>query len=605
MALDTSPHLAVPLSDRALGRRRLIDVAMGRTPADTLVVGGRLVNVATAEIYAADVAIAGERIAAVGDVGYTRGAETHVIDAGGRFVTPGLVDGHLHMYHSYLGVPEFTEAMLRHGVTTTADAFYGQGIVGGLEAIKWFKDAFNRMPLRVLFLVPVLAYLQNRELGLTPTPGVDVPTMFEMLDWPDCYGLEEPPFLPIVNAWPEFLELFEAALDRRKVITGHASGIDFRQTQAYVAMGCATDHETVDVEDALRKVRAGMKLLIRQGSGCTDVPQVVRALTEHGVDPRSLAFSVDVASPEKLVTEGGIDENIRVAIAHGVPPVTAVQMGTLNVAEGFFAQQDVGLIAPGRYADVLLVDDLPSFAIQRVIAGGRVVVEDDRLVETLPGVEYPASFYGTVRLPKPLDAGDFAIPCPGEASGADVRVIGISEGSLVSEERQHRVAARHGVLTPSLDDDVLLLAMVDRHGKGTGAGVGFVQGFGLKRGAIASTVNAVCENIVIVGTDAADMAVAANTLAEAGGGKVVVADGEVLSLVNLPVLGLIAEAPLDEVMAAFDGAFAAIRSLGCALRSPFSQLEFCFACGEIGDIKLSEEGLVRVHPPERLSVVLG
>jgi adenine deaminase len=586
------------------GRRELIDVAMGRQPADVVILGGRLVNVATAEIYEAGIAIKGQRIAAVGDVAYTRGEDTEVIDAAGRFLVPGLVDGHLHMYHSYLGVREFVQVMLQHGVTASADAFYGQGIVGGVEAVRWFKDAFDAMPLRNLFLVPCLAYLQNRELGLTPTPGVDVQDMFDMLDWPGCYGLEEPPFLPIVDGWPEFLDLFEATLDRRKVITGHASGIDFRQTQAYLAMGCSTDHETVDVADALTKVRSGMKLLIRQGSGCGDVPEVIKALTEHGVDPRSLAFSVDVASPEKLVTEGGIDENIRVAIARGVPPIQAIQMATINVAEAFFAQQDIGLIAPGRFADVLLVDDLASFAIQRVIVGGRTMVQDGCLVGEIPSVEYPASFFGTVKLPAPLRAADFTIAVDSGADTVEVRVIGVTEGSLVSHERRQRLDVRDGRIQASVPDDVLHLAMVDRHGKGTGVGLGFVHGFGLERGAIASSVNAVCENIVIVGTDAADMAIAANRLAEAGGGKVVVADGQVLSLVELPVLGLLADAPLDEVMRSFEQIFAAIRALGCDLQSPFSQLEFAFACGEIGDIKLSEEGLVRVHPPERLDVVV-
>ena len=257
-----------------MSRRDLIDVAMGRAPADLLIRGGNLVNVSTGEIYPAEVAIKGERIAAVGDVGYAKGEGTEILDAGGRFLTPGLIDGHLHSYHSYLGAEEFTEGLLRHGVTATADGFYGQGIVGGMEAIRFFKEAFERMPIRLIFLVPVLSYLQNRELGLTPANGIEPDEMIKMLDWPNCYGVEEPPFLPIVEKYEEFLELFEATLERRKVITGHAAGIDFRAIQAYAAMGAATDHEAVDPDDAVAKARAGIKLLIRQGSGCYDVPEV-------------------------------------------------------------------------------------------------------------------------------------------------------------------------------------------------------------------------------------------------------------------------------------------------------------------------------------------
>jgi adenine deaminase len=587
-----------------MSRRDLIDVAMGRSPADLLIRGGNLVNVSTGEIYPAEVAIKGERIAAVGDVGYTKGEGTEILDAGGRFLTPGLIDGHLHSYHSYLGAEEFTEGLLRHGVTATADGFYGQGIVGGMEAIRFFKEAFERMPIRLIFLVPVLSYLQNRELGLTPANGIEPDEMIKMLDWPNCYGVEEPPFLPIVEKYEEFLELFEATLDRRKVITGHAAGIDFRAIQAYAAMGAATDHEAVDPDDAVAKARAGIKLLIRQGSGCYDVPEVIRAFTERGIDSRAMGFCADVASPEKLMNEGGIDENVRVAISRGVPPVTAIQMATINNAEIFYAQQEFGVVAPGRYADILLVDDLVEFSIQRVMVGGRTVVRDGELVVELPKVSYPRSFYDTVELERPVRPDELRATHDADASSVTVRAIGVTDGSLETDERHIELPVVDGVIQPDLGQDVVRLAMIDRFGKGTGIGVGFVQGFGLRHGAFASSVNAVCENLVVVGTNAEDMALAVNRLAEIGGGKIVVADGEVKALVELPLLGLLAEDRLDVVMEKFQSAFAEIKALGCELRSPYSTLEFCFACGEIGHIKLSEEGLVNTDPPAKLELVV-
>ncbi|MGH8943554.1 MAG: adenine deaminase, partial [Acidimicrobiia bacterium] len=248
-------------------RRELIDVAMGRTPADLVIEGGTLVNVSTAELYPAGVAVKGDRLAATGDVAYTKGPDTRVIDAAGLHLSPGLVDGHLHQYHSYIGVNAFVEALLSHGVTATADAFYGPGIVGGLPAIRFLKEAFDKMPIRLLFLVPVLSWLQNRELGLTPTPGISPEEMLEILDWEGCYGLEEPPYLPVVEHYPEILDLFDETLARRKVITGHAAGISDHQLQAFVAVGAYTDHETVTAEDAVAKARAGMKLFMRHGSG--------------------------------------------------------------------------------------------------------------------------------------------------------------------------------------------------------------------------------------------------------------------------------------------------------------------------------------------------
>jgi adenine deaminase len=576
-----------------MSRRDLIDVAMGRTPADTLIEGGSLVNVSTAEIYQAGVAIKGDRIAAVGDVAYTKGPKTTVIDAGGRYLTPGLIDAHLHMYHSYLGVTEYAQTMLTHGITATADGFYGQGIVGGMDAIRFFKDAFAATPLRVIFLVPTLSYLQNRELGLTPASGISVEDMFAILDWPDCRGLEEPPYLPITEKFPEFLDLFEAALDRGKVITGHAAGITFRQLQAYVAMGTYTDHESTEHHDGLAKVRAGMKLLMREGSGANDSAELVRIFTEHGVDTRSLAYSTDLASAEKLAKEGGVDQHIRVAISQGVPPIKAVQMATINAAEIFGLHHDLGSISPGRFADILFVDDLVTFAIDRVIVGGVTVSESGRFTADLPQVNYPTTFYGSVQLAREITDDDLIVKVD-SSDDVEVRVIGVTNGSLVTEQRRARLQPIEGELLGDVEHDVLPLAMADRLGKGTGIGLGFVQGFNLKDGAIASSVNAMCENLVAVGTNAADMAVAMNHVAQIGGGKVVVRGGKPIAVVELPVLGLISEDPHAVVLEKFNQAFIAIAELGCDLVSPFSQLEFSFACGEIGELKLSEEGLVRI-----------
>lgn len=575
------------------GRRDLVAVAMGRAPADKLVTDARIVNVATREVYEGDIAIKGRRIAAVGDIGHTVGPETEQISAGGRCVAPGLIDGHLHCYHSYLGVAEFTQGMISHGVTTTFDGYYGQAIVGGRAAVEFFKDAFAAMPLRVVFLVPVVGYLQNRDLGLTPTGGMDIADMREMLAWPDCAGLEEPPPLRVLRGDEEFLSLFEETLAQRKVITGHAAGVDEKVLQAYIAMGVYTDHEMVTAQESLARARLGMKLLAREGSGAPDVREVVRPFAEGSIDSRSFGFCTDLLSPELLLGEGGIDNAVRVAISRGVPPVEAIQMATLNVAEAFFVQHDVGVLAPGRFADMLFLDDLSSFTIGDVLVGGEHYVRDGAFVGALPAVDYPDTLLGTIRLEREVRARDLALDL-GEATACDVRVIGVTGGSLETEERTAQLVVRGGIPQPDVENDVLPIAMVDRHGKGTGVGHGFVQGFGLARGALASSVNAVCENVVVVGTDYEDMATAVAHLAAVDGGVVMVVDGEVVACVELPILGLMSRDPLDVVSASFDGLFAAIADAGCRLRNPLSQLEFSCACGEIPAIKISDEGLVLV-----------
>jgi len=324
-------------------RQPLMDVALGLAPAEAIVENGLLVNVWTEEIYQADIAIAAGRIAVVGDVAYTKDDATRLIDAGGRYVTPGLIEGHLHQYHSYLGINAFVEAMLTHGVTATVDGFYAPGIVAGLDAMRFFRDAFKRVPMRLLLLVGTAAWLQNRDLGLTPTPqGITGEDMLEILSWDDCYGIEEPQPWAVFERWPEFMALIDDTLRRRKVFSGHAAQMAERQLQAQIAAGAAVDHESDSRADALMKARLGMGLLAREGSGCRDVAEVVRAYTEHGVDTQMFGFSSDVASAEKLRDEGTTDQAIRVAIAHGVPPIAAVRMGTLNTARFFHAEQDIG-----------------------------------------------------------------------------------------------------------------------------------------------------------------------------------------------------------------------------------------------------------------------
>jgi adenine deaminase len=587
-----------------LSRAELVDVALGKAPADLVIIGGRLVNVATAEIYPASIAVKGNRIAAVGDVKYAIGDTTQVIDAEGRFLCPGLIEAHLHSYHSYIGVAEFAEAMLCHGVTCYVDGFYGQGIVGGKRAVQFFKESFERTPLRILFLVPTLAYIQNRELGLTPAAGLSAQDMMEMLDWPGCYGLEEPPSGPIVGKWPEFVTLCEKTLEKRLVITGHAAALDDRTLQAYAAMGATTDHEAVTTDEALSRVRAGYKLFMRMASSAHHQPELLKAVTEHGVDSRNFGFCADEGSPTKITRIGTTVFNLRNAISRGVPPIRAVQMATLNNAEAFFAQHDIGQLAPGRFADVLLVDDLVEFKINRVVAGGKVCVEASRLIEPIEKIEYPAFLLNTVRVDKPVVPDALRAKAPAGAVSAEVRVIGVEDGSFVTNERRAVLNVAGGFIMPDLERDVLPLAMIDRFQKGTGIGAGFAQGFQLRRGAMASTVNAVCENLVVAGTNFEDMALACNRLIEIGGGFIVVADGKVLALVELPLLGLMNMDPLSVAMAKFDKLFAAVRDLGCTLSNPFMSLEFSFAAAGVPDVKLSDEGLVRMLPPERLSLVV-
>ncbi len=586
-------------------RKELIDVAMGKTPADSIIEGGRLVNVYTKEIYPADIAIYKDRITAVGDVAYTKGNETKVINAEGKYLTPGLIDTHIHSYHSYLNLIAYAQASMTHGTTAVADGFYGPGIVSGVKAIQFLIEELKTTPLKLIFLVPTITHLQNRELGLPGAPSTPTPEEFkEMLDWKECRGLEEPPYIPILEKDSFFLDLFQATLDRGKVITGHACGIDKKGLNAYLAMGASTDHETVGTEEALEKARAGMKILMRQGSGCTDVEAVSKAITDYRIDSRNFAFCADVASPEKLVEKGDVDECIRVAIAAGIDPISAVQMATINAAEIFRVDHDLGSIGPGKIADILLVDDLPKFLIATVIADGNIIVEDGRFLPKLESTKYPDFMYDTVKLERELRPEDFEVLHSSGKSEVKVRVIGATEGSLITDERIETLEVSQGIVQSDVQRDIAKISMVDRFMSSKKIGNGFIQGFNLRRGAFGTTANAVCENIVVVGTNSRDMAIAANKMAEMGGGKVAVIDGEVKAQLEMGLCGLLAEGSLEEIMTKFYRVLDAIKEIGCELETPFSTLEFMCACGEIGLIKICDQGLLNVETREIVDVVV-
>jgi adenine deaminase len=593
------------VSKMKTSRRDLIDVALGKTKADIAIRGGRLVNVLSAEIYAADVSIKGDRIAYVGNIEHTVGPETHVIQATGNYLVPGLIDGHIHMYHSYMNATQFARAALLHGSTATADAFYGPGIVAGTRAIKFILEEFKKTPLKVIFLLPTLSYLQNRELGLSPTPESPSPKeLAEILDWPECMGLEEPPYLPIIDKDAVFLDMFQTTLDRGKVVTGHASGIDTRGLNAYVAAGALTDHEAVKAEEAVEKARAGLKILMRYGSGATDVPELAKAITEYGIDPRCFGFCADLAAPEKLIKEGEIDENIRHAIAAGIDPITAIQIGTLNVAEIFKVSHDMGCIAPGRFADILFVDDLPSFKIRQVMASGEIVVQGGKTTIDVEQPRYPDWMYKTVRLKRPSAPDDFDVKVSNAAERVEAYVIGVTDGSLVTEKRKATLNVENGHVKPDLIRDVVKIAMVDRFLKTGAVGNAFVQGYNLREGAYGMSVNAVCENIAVVGSNSKDMSVVTNRIADLGGGMVAARNGEVRAEVGLPLLGLLSDKPMEKFLEELDEFYATVRNFGCTLNYPISTLEFCCACGEIGIIKICDEGLLDVDKRKVIDVIV-
>lgn len=588
------------------GRRELVPVALGDEPADTVVSGAKHVNVDSGEIVREGVAIKGGRIAAVGDIDYTIGDDTRVVDADGKYVAPGLIEGHLHSYHSYINGTEFARLLLRHGTTAVADGFYGQAIVSGVRGVDFCKEEIQRTPLKLVFLAPALAHLQMTPVGIPRTPtGLTMEEMEEMVEWDDCYGLEEPTYEPIIDLDDEYLDLFEKTIREDKVVTGHAALPTDRELTAYVASGASTDHEPTTKEGAWMRARRGMAVLSRHGTGLPNLLETVRPVTEDGIDARRFGASGDVRLPGDLLHRGCIDANVRAAIENGVDPVTAVQMATINTAEALRVDQELGSVAPGKVADLVLVDSLVSFDIETVIADGELVVEAGELVADVEQPDYPDWMRDTIDLAEPASPDDFVIEAEDET--ATVRTIEIPEGAaLQTVKGEATLSVEEGDIKPDVERDIAKVAMLDRLEASGRKGVGFVNGFGLGAGALGFSYNAVRENVVVIGTNSADMSTTVNRIAELDGGVVATRDGDVRAEVPLPLFGLQSDQPVERAIEQFDVMDEAIREdLECDRENPLFGLEFLLCpYPETPGIRISDYGLYDIGDRERLDVIL-
>ena len=584
--------------------RSLVEVAMGRTSADLVIRGGQWVCVQSGEVIPdTDIAISGERIAYVGqDAGHTIGSDTQVIEAKGRFLVPGLLDGHMHVESGMLTVTEFVRAVLPHGTTGMFIDPHEIANVFGLEGVRLMVDEAAVQPIHVWVQAPSCV---PSAPGLeTPGASIGPEEVAEAMTWPGVIGLGEMMNFPGVSMGDAKVHA-EMAETRAagKVIGGHYASPDLGLPfHGYVAGGPEDDHEGTRLEDAVARVRQGMKVMLRQGSAWHDVAAQIKAVTELGLDPRHFILVTDDSHSGTLVAEGHIDRVVRFAIGGGATPMAAIQMATLNTAEHFGVSRDVGQIAPGRFADILLVSDLANLTIEAVVARGALVADGGSLQIELPAFRYPAHVRSSVHLRRALTAEDFLIPVHGDGRVRG-NVIGVIENQAPTRHLTLSLEAADGHAPADMAKDLAKVALVERH-RGTGRiQVGFVQGFGLNVPcAIASTVAHDAHHLIIVGTDEASMAVAGNELARVGGGQIVVRDGEVIALVELPIAGLMSDERAEVVAGKADKVLGAFRQCGCTLHNANMQLSL-LALVVIPELRLSDKGLVNVSKFEFIPVV--
>jgi adenine deaminase len=584
--------------------RNLVDVAMGRKSADLVIQNGRWVCVQSGEILEnTDIAVVGERIAFVGpDASHTIAESTLVIDAEDRFLVPGLLDGHMHVESGMITITEFVRAVLPHGTTAMFVDPHEIANVFGLKGVRLMVDEAGLQPIHVWVQVPSCV---PSAPGLeTPGAAIGPEDVAEAMTWSGIIGLGEMMNFPGVFLSDEKMHA-EMAETRAagKTIGGHYASLDLGLPfHGYVAGGPEDDHEGTRLEDAIARVRQGMKAMLRYGSGWHDVAAQITAITERSLDPRHFLLVTDDSHSGTLVHDGHMDRVVRHTIQQGADPITVIQMATLNTAEHFRVAQDIGQIAPGRYADVLFVRDLEDFKVDMVVAKGKKVAQQGELLIDIPPFEYPEKVKASIHLGRKLKEEDFVILAPDEGL-MDVNVIGVIENQAPTRHLQLRLEAIDGQLMADQSKDLAKIALVERH-KGTGeVQVGLVQGFGFKEDcAIGSTVAHDSHHMIVVGTDDANMAIAANELSQVGGGQIVVRNGEVIALVELPIAGLMSDERAEIVAEKAEGILEGFRACGCMLNNANMQLSL-LALVVIPELRISDMGLVDVTKFEIIPLV--
>lgn len=554
----------------------IIKTAKGEEKADLVIKNAQIVNVLSEEIYKSDVAIKDGVIAGIGS-GYIGKKE---IDATGKYISPSFIDGHVHIESSMLLPSEFSKMVVPSGTTTVvADPHEISNIIG-LHGISFMREASKDLPLDVYMMLPSCVPASQYETSGFELNSYDLSML---IDSPWVLGIAEMMNFPgVINLDSEVLSKIKLGLDKRKRVDGHAPYLSNKDLCAYVAAGVTSDHECTIPDEAIEKLRLGMYIMIREGSAAKDLDALIPVLKE--CPTRKCIFVTDDRYPWALKRH--INEMVSRVVKCGVSPVKAIQMASLNTAE-YFGLKNLGAIAPGYRADMLLLDNLVDFVPQTVIKNGEVVAKNGEMVVDIKEKTL-SSLRGTVNI-RWLDKDDLKI----KAESDRVKAIEVTSGLLVTKAVEAKVNIENGYAVSNIDDDVLKILVIERHKASGNIGKGFVKGFGLKSGAIASTVAHDSHNMIVIGTNDDDMLKAIKELVKSQGGKVIVDNGEVVAKLELPIAGLMSEQSAKYVIQKAEELKQGEKIVGCALDEPFMTMAF-LSLSVIPELKLTDKGLMDV-----------
>jgi len=571
--------------------RALVDVALGRQKADLVVRNASLVNVNSGEILEKqDVAVKKDRIALVGDAAHTIGRETQVIGADAKYLVPGFIDAHVHIESAMVTATQFARAILPHGTTVAFIDPHEIANVLGLDGVRFFLDESRNLPLKILITFPscVPAAPDFETTGARIGPA----EVEEAMRWSGVVALGEMMnYLGVLSGDPKVHGELAATLKVGRIVEGHAVDLLDKNLAAYAAAGITSCHESTKKLHAMQKLRYGMYAMLREGSAWRDVAETIRAITEEKLDPRHVCLVTDDREPNSILQEGHVDHVARRAIEEGMDPIAAIQMASLNVAEHYECARELGSIAPARYADMLILDKLTKVAVSTVIADGRVVAQNGKLTLEIRLPQYPDFVRKSMRLKSLPTSSDLAIKTKLDRGSVKVRVIGVIPASAYTKCEESEALVRNSQVLANPDEDILKIAVLERH-KGTGnTSLGFIKGFQLKEGAVASTVAHDSHNLVVAGTNDRDMLAAVKALVDSRGGMIAVRDEKILAQVPLPIAGLMSDKPVETVSEQIEQLREAWVKLGCTLPSPYMTLSLT-TLSVIPEIRITDKGLL-------------
>jgi len=574
----------------------LINVALGQEKADLAIVNARLLNVYTGELIDDfSVSIKGKWIAYVGDDPKdTIGPKTTVIDARGKTLIPGLIDGHTHI-DSLFNISEFLKYAMKGGTTTIITETMETYPIMGHEGVLEFLESIKDQPIKIFGTAPAMTST-SRVLQ-----GIPIETAKKLLARPDIVGLGESYWQVVLQEPDLMLPTLDETLRHGKILEGHSAGARGKKLMAYVAAGISSCHEPITAGEVRERLRLGLHVMVREGSIRRDL-EAVAEIKDEGIDLRRLTLVTDGVDPRGLMEDGCMEFVVQKAIDYGFDPITAVQMATLNVAEHFSLDSVIGGIAPGRYADLLIIPDPATISAEYVISNGQIIAQNGNLLISPRQYRFSEKSRNSVHLPRAMETFDFAIRAEGGYSSVEVRIIELIT-DLVTKELRVKLPVVDGEVKPDENRDILKVAAIDRTHSPGKTFVGLVKGFRMKSGAIASSATWDTSDIIVVGASDPDMAAAVNRVFALQGGSVICANGKILAELPLPVLGLISDDPMEKIVQKTEAIKNAAADLGVPFADPLLTLN-TLTTAAIPYLRICEQGLVNLKDGKTVGLIV-